>query len=99
MPRQRTDWTDERTVRVDGLRLQVRESGPPDGRPLLLLNGIGAHVGMWRPLEAALPAVRVIAFDAPGAGRSQTPQAPLTFAGHARVAERLLDALGVERAD
>jgi pimeloyl-ACP methyl ester carboxylesterase len=99
MPRQRTDSAVERVVRLGGMRLQLREAGPADGPPLLLLNGIGAHVGMWRPLEDALRGTRLIAFDAPGAGRSQTPPTPLTFAGHARVAERLLDALEVERAD
>ncbi|HEX2221363.1 MAG TPA: alpha/beta fold hydrolase [Candidatus Limnocylindria bacterium] len=87
----------ERILRVGGLRLQVRESG--EGRPLLLLNGIGAHVRMWRPLERALGPLRLIAFDAPGAGRSQTPPLPLTLPGHARVAERVLDALGYERVD
>src|SRR4051794_16200921 len=96
MPRQGTDSAVERVVRLGGVRLQLREAGPADGPPLLLLNGIGAHVGMWRPLEDALRGTRLIAFDAPGAGRSQTPPTPLTFAGHARVAERLLDALEVE---
>ena len=87
----------ERVLQVGGLRLRVRESGA--GRPVLLLNGIGAHVGMWRPIEDALGGVRVIAFDAPGTGRSQTPPLPLTLAGHARIAERVLDALGYEQVD
>jgi poly(3-hydroxyoctanoate) depolymerase len=87
----------ERVLRAGGLRLQVRESG--EGSPLLLLNGIGAHIRMWRPLERALGGIRLIAFDAPGAGRSQTPALPLTFPGHARVAERVLDALGYEQVD
>ena len=96
--RQRTDFPAiERAVRVAGLRLQVRESG--EGRPLLLLNGIGAHVRMWQPLERALGGLRVIAFDAPGAGRSQTPALPLTLPAHAHLAERLLDALGYEQVD
>lgn len=47
-------------VNVEGIRLHVEESG--DGPPLLLLNGIGAHAGMWKPLQAA----RV--FVAPGEG-------------------------------
>src|SRR3954471_3549524 len=82
----------ERVVRVAGLRLQIREAG--SGPPLLLLNGIGAHLRMWEPLEHALGGVRVLAFDAPGTGRSQTPAVPLTLDGHARVAEEVLDALG-----
>jgi poly(3-hydroxyoctanoate) depolymerase len=87
----------ERVLRVGGLRVQVRESGA--GAPLLLLNGIGAHVAMWRPLERALAGIRLIAFDAPGAGRSQTPPVPLTLPGHAHVAEQVLDALGYDCVD
>jgi poly(3-hydroxyoctanoate) depolymerase len=87
----------ERIVRVGGLGLQVREVG--HGPPVLLLNGIGAHTGMWRTLEQQLPATRVIGFDAPGAGRSQTPRVPLGLTGHARVARDLLDALGEEQVD
>jgi pimeloyl-ACP methyl ester carboxylesterase len=84
-------------VDVEGIRLHVEESG--DGPPLLLINGIGAHAGMWKPLREALPGPRLIAFDAPGTGRSATPPIPLSLEALARVAEGVLDELGVERAD
>src|SRR3954462_2104271 len=87
----------ERVLRIGGLRVQVRELG--EGKPLLLLNGIGAHVRMWRPLERALGAIRLIAFDAPAPGAPQPPPLPLTLPGHARLAERVLDALGCEQVD
>ena len=87
----------ERELRIRGLRLHVRETG--EGPPLLLLNGIGAHVGMWRPLEQTLPDVRVISYDAPGTGRSATPLLPLTLPALARLAEGVLDALEIEEAD
>jgi pimeloyl-ACP methyl ester carboxylesterase len=87
----------ERELRIRGLRLHVRETGA--GPPLLLLNGIGAHVGMWRPLEKTLPDVRVISYDAPGTGRSATPLLPLTLPALARLAEGVLDALEIEEAD
>ena len=54
-------------VCVEGIRLHVEAFG--DGPPLLLINGIGAHAGMWK----APPGPRLIAFDAPGTGRSATP--------------------------
>jgi pimeloyl-ACP methyl ester carboxylesterase len=54
----------ERSVQVAGVRLHVRESGR--GWPLLLINGVGAHVDMWALMESALPDTRLIAFDAPG---------------------------------
>jgi pimeloyl-ACP methyl ester carboxylesterase len=87
----------ERTVRVAGLSVHVRESGA--GNPLLLINGIGAHIGMWGALEQRLGGLRVISFDAPGTGRSQTPLMPLSLDGVAGLAEELLDKLGYEQVD
>ena len=87
----------ERSVEVSGVRLHVRESG--DGRPLLLINGIGAHIAMWANLERALPGVRTIAFDAPGAGRSASSAVPLGLESLARLTEDLLDRLGYGRVD
>jgi pimeloyl-ACP methyl ester carboxylesterase len=82
-------------VDVEGIRLHVEETG--DGPPLLLINGIGAHAGMWKPLREALPGPRLIAFDAPGTGRSATPPIPLSMEALARVAEGVLDELGWSR--
>jgi pimeloyl-ACP methyl ester carboxylesterase len=86
------DEARERYTAVGGQRVHVRESG--QGDPLLLINGIGAHVGMWSAVERALPDVRLIAFDAPGAGRSPTPVVPLSFEALADLTESLLDQLG-----
>ena len=84
-------------MRIGGTEIYVRDVG--EGPPVLLLNGIGAHVEMWRPLERALEGVRVISFDAPGTGRSETRMVPLTMHGLARLAVRLLDELEVVQAD
>ena len=54
---------------------------------------------MWRPLERALPGLRVVSFDAPGTGRSPSLPVPATMGRLARLAEGLFDALGLERAD
>jgi poly(3-hydroxyalkanoate) depolymerase len=83
----------ERFIRAGDLRLRV-SSVAGDGRPLLLIGGIGANVEMWRPLRRALGGRPTIAFDAPGTGRSQTPRWPLRMRGLAAVVARLLDALG-----
>jgi pimeloyl-ACP methyl ester carboxylesterase len=69
------------------------------GPPVLLVNGLGAHMAMWRVLERALNAFRLIEFDAPGTGRSATSVAPLGVRRLARVAAGVLDAVGVERVD
>jgi pimeloyl-ACP methyl ester carboxylesterase len=88
----------ERTVRVSGMELFVRESGA--GFPLLLINGIGANVEMWGSTERTLAAgSRTIAFDAPGTGRSTTPIFPLSIASLAQTARRVMDVLGHEQFD
>jgi pimeloyl-ACP methyl ester carboxylesterase len=87
----------ERQLTVRRTSLLVREVG--DGQPVVLLNGIGAHVGMWRPIELALDGMRVISFDAPGTGRSQTRLTPMSMFGLARLVEQLFDRLELEQAD
>ena len=89
------------TIR-DGLRLRVLESGPPDGRPVLLLHGWGASVYSWRD---AIPAfVRagflVLAADLPGHGLSDKPADLSWYTRDSMVATAgaLLDALDVRDA-
>ena len=83
--------------RIHGLDVHVRLVG--DGPPVLLINGIGTHTGTWAALEAALPDLRLIEYDAPGSGRSATPRIPRTIPALARLAAGVLDAAGVEQAD
>ena len=87
----------ERTVRVAGLRIHVREAG--EGEPVLMINGLGGSTAWWNVFEHACPGVRLIQFDAPGTGRSQTPLLPPAIAALGWVAEQVLDRLGIERAD
>lgn len=82
---------------VRGHRIRVSVEGT--GRPLLLVNGIGANLELWNPLRAHLPGRQTIAFDAPGTGRSSTPSLPLSLSEHARIALQLLDELGHSRVD
>ena len=84
-------------MRVDGTELHVHDAGA--GPPVLLINGIGAHLGMWNPLRTALAGTRVISFDAPGTGRSPTTPIPLSMEALARLAAGVLDRLEIERAD
>jgi pimeloyl-ACP methyl ester carboxylesterase len=88
----------EHVVRVEGLRLHVRDVGE-GGQPLLLINGLGAHTAMWEPLERNLPGRRLISFDAPGIGNS-APALPLpSIAVSADLLARLLDQLGLTEVD
>ncbi|HWF52822.1 MAG TPA: alpha/beta hydrolase [Solirubrobacteraceae bacterium] len=86
------------TLPIRGQKLFVREQG--EGRPLLLINGLGANLEMWGPATERLSRVaRTISFDAPGMGRSRTSSAILSHPGYARMICRLLDRLGVEETD
>ena len=87
-----------RDVDVGGLRVRIATQDG-DGVPLLLITGIGAHVGMWEPFAERMPGRRLIAFDAPGTGGSQRPCLPLRLPALAAHVVALLDGLGVERAD
>jgi pimeloyl-ACP methyl ester carboxylesterase len=86
------------TLSPGGVEVFVRQRG--EGRPLLLINGLGASVDMLETLEERLAAVaHTIAVELPGAGRSPTPRRPLSIAAMARILTNLLDDLGHEQAD
>jgi pimeloyl-ACP methyl ester carboxylesterase len=89
--------TGEQTVRAGKHRVRVSVEG--EGRPLLLINGLGGHVRMWDPLRRNLVGVRTIAFDAPGTGDSPTPTLPLGIPGSARMVTQLMDALELPQVD
>jgi pimeloyl-ACP methyl ester carboxylesterase len=91
------DRVRERDVRISGLRIHIREVG--EGRPLLLLNGLGAPTAWWSTLEGHLDGVRLIEVDAPGVGGSQTPWVPARVEYLGWLAARALDHVKVERAD
>ena len=86
-------------VRVDGHLIRVSVRG--EGRPLLLIMGLGGNIEMWEPLEKALNTrgVQTIAYDASGTGDSPPRLAPLRMHGLASQAAHVLDALGHPYAD
>lgn len=79
------------------MRIHVQERG--EGEPLLLINGLGANTDMWAPLASQFPDRRVLLFDAPGAGRSTTPQHPLSISSLADLAAAVLNDRGVDHCD
>jgi poly(3-hydroxyalkanoate) depolymerase len=80
-----------------GQRIHVQERG--DGKPLLLINGLGANTDMWAPLAAQFPDRRILLFDAPGTGRSTTPSQALTITSLAELAVAVLNYRGVDQCD
>ena len=90
-----TQTPESQFVEVAGLRIRYAIEG--SGPPLVLLTGIGANLEMWRPFIAELGPLEVISVDLPGTGQSQTPLAPLTMRGLAKLIVQLLDVLGYPR--
>src|SRR5947209_10482125 len=85
-------------IDILGLDLFVRERGA--GRPVLLLNGVGAGAEAWDWLEERLARhARTIVVELPGAGRSDTPPVPLPISALARCAALVLERLECEQAD
>jgi poly(3-hydroxyalkanoate) depolymerase len=83
-------------MRIRGQRMRVAIQG--SGPPLLLMTGIGANIEMWRPLMALIENRQVIAFDAPGSGRSDVG-GPFRMRGLAELVSELLEKLQVTRTD
>lgn len=87
----------EEWIRIDGAQVLLRQHGV--GEPVLLINGIGSHTGMWAPAEDSWASRRLISFDAPGVGRSPNRIPPPTIAGIAELARGVLDHLGLDQVD
>jgi poly(3-hydroxyalkanoate) depolymerase len=89
-----------RNLQIGGQPLRVgRWPGERGRTPLLIFNGIGANIELVAPFAAGLDGVEVLTFDVPGTGGSPLPAAPYRFSTLARLAARLLDAVGYETVD
>lgn len=92
---------DGRWVAAGDVRLFVREAGPRDGQPVLLVHGTGAWSETWRRTARVLgdAGFRAISIDLPPFGFSQRPSnARYGKADQAARISALLAALEVERA-
>ena len=84
-------------VEIDGLRIAYERAG--EGPPLVFLHGVLGDSREWRRQTSALSdELTVIAWDAPGCGRSSDPAPPFGMADWAGALAALLEAIGVERA-
>lgn len=88
-----------RFLDVAGVRLRVSVRG--QGRPLLLIMGLGGNLDMWDPFERALHGhgVCTVTYDSPGTGDSADWLWPRRMPGIARLVVRLLDRLGYDQVD
>ena len=82
---------------VAGLRLHLRDTGPRDAAPLLLLHGFASSLHTWEDWAGALEAThRVIRLDLPGFGLTGAdPTGDYSDARTIAVLVALLDRLGL----
>jgi pimeloyl-ACP methyl ester carboxylesterase len=83
-------------VEVQGHRIAHERRG--NGPPLLLLHGWPSNHGEWRrQIDALSDEYTVVAWDAPGAGRSSDPPETFRLADWADCPAAVIDALGLGR--
>jgi pimeloyl-ACP methyl ester carboxylesterase len=84
-------------VECDGLRVAYERAGR--GPPVVLLHGyVGDGVSTWRrQIDALADEFTVVAWDAPGAGRSADPPESFGVMGYADCLARFISELGLER--
>lgn len=81
-------------IAIDGLRIAFRQAG--DGPPLLLLHGGISDSRVWLDqLHELSGEFRVVAWDAPGCGRSSDPPDALRLPEYADCLAAFIDALGL----
>jgi pimeloyl-ACP methyl ester carboxylesterase len=90
-----------RTVKVDGLSIFYRESGPKDAPAILLLHGLPSSSRMYEPLLSRLAdCYHLIAPDYPGFGHSDWPdraQFSYTFDRLAEIVNHFTEAIELPR--
>jgi pimeloyl-ACP methyl ester carboxylesterase len=83
-------------VDVDGTRICFERNG--DGVPLLLLHGLPGDSRIWRrQLQSLADEFTVVAWDAPGCGRSSDPSEPSGTSDVARCLAAFVDRIGLDR--
>jgi pimeloyl-ACP methyl ester carboxylesterase len=85
-------------VTLDGAIIHYEAAG--EGSPLVLLHGIGSNSRSWRrQLDGLSGDFNVVAWDAPGYGRSSDPPAGVkpSMGFYADCLHRFLELLGLER--
>jgi pimeloyl-ACP methyl ester carboxylesterase len=85
---------------VAGIRLRVKESGPRNGRVVILLHGFGSSLETWDAWARALSSeFRVVRFDLPGSGLTgPDPTGDYSDARCIQILIALMNRLGVSNA-
>lgn len=88
------------TTTVMGSKVRyLLKPGDAAAPPLLICNGLGQSIEILYPLIDELPDRTIIAFDAPGLGRSEVNGKVRTIPDFAACAMALIDQLGIDEFD
>lgn len=91
---------DAERIVISGQELRYALLGSRNAaRTLLVFNGIGASLDTATPFSRHFHDTRILIFDVPGVGGSPAPALPYRMTWLARLAARLLDALGIDAVD
>jgi len=92
----RSDGDDMDVIEADGLEIAFDRRG--SGPPLVLLHGFVGHSREWRrQIDGLSDVYTVVAWDAPGAGRSTDPPEMFRLPDYADCLAAFIDALGLLR--
>jgi pimeloyl-ACP methyl ester carboxylesterase len=80
---------------IGGLRIAYRREG--DGTPIVFLHGFFGDHRVWRRQRELADAYCVVAWDAPGCGRSSLPSATFSIDDYADTLAAFIEALGLDR--
>ena len=90
----------QHTLHTPTQTLEVHDTGPADGRVILLLHSLGTSAAVWDPIMPALVAAgfRVLRPDMRGHGLTAATPGPYTMDGLAHDALAVLEQLGIHQA-
>lgn len=98
----RATGAESKWVTVSGYKVHYYAIGPENGKPLVLVHGLGGRAGEWHNLMPylAYAGFRVYAPDLVGYGRSEQPaDFSYSVSDEANIVVGFLDALGLKQVD
>ncbi|MEA2474214.1 MAG: hypothetical protein QOE06_2129 [Thermoleophilaceae bacterium] len=88
-----------RIVHVPGGDIQVREDGPRDGPPVVLIHGFACSLRWWDGVVPALSRrLHVVRLDLLGHGGSEKPRRGYSMENQADIVAAVMQKLGIRRA-
>ena len=100
--RLRLTGTEVHHVAVNGIQVRYEALGPADGKPLVLVHGLGGNAEDWRHLAPYVvkTGYRVYMLDLPGYGGSDKPENfSYSIADESAIVVGFLDALKLKQVD